>query len=155
MSFAGRPGNFWSVILHTGRTSGKEYTTPIIAARHGKGFVIPLPYGQKVDWFRNVLAAGGCTLIYEGQVYHATQPEVIPFEAGVGAFSGLAGRLLRNSETEAFVHLNQASLHPQGEELYQAFTAAHPVERGVWILAAAGFLLVGIGRLFRRRNKKG
>jgi deazaflavin-dependent oxidoreductase (nitroreductase family) len=86
LSFAGRPNSFWSVILHRGRKTGQAYTTPIVAVRQKDNFVIPLPYGRHVDWFRNVMAAGGCDLVYQGMVYHATEPEIIPVETGIEAF---------------------------------------------------------------------
>ena len=152
MSFAGRLRSFSSVILHVGRRSGKEYTTPIVAIRQEDRFLIPLPYGRHVDWFQNVMAAGDCTLIYKGRVYSASEPEIIPFEEGLGAFSGLAYILLRRSDTEYFLRLNKINDDPGGEARYQLFTSSHPLERGLWIFATIGFLAIGIGRLLRRRR---
>ncbi len=36
----------WAILGHTGRTSGKAYSTPIVALRTGEGFIIPLPFGD-------------------------------------------------------------------------------------------------------------
>src|ERR1051326_9185889 len=51
-----------AVIHHRGRRSGRAYTTPLAARKTKDGFVIPLTFGKQVDWFRNVQAAGGCTI---------------------------------------------------------------------------------------------
>ncbi|MEP7194131.1 MAG: nitroreductase family deazaflavin-dependent oxidoreductase [Actinomycetota bacterium] len=45
------------VLIHTGRSSGKTYRTPLDAHRLPDGYLfIPL-YGPRTDWVRNVLAA--------------------------------------------------------------------------------------------------
>lgn len=147
-----RPDSFWSVILHVGRRSGKVYSTPIVAARQNSTFVIPLPYGWHVDWFRNVMAAGGCDLIYRGRVYRASVPEIIPIEEGLVAFSGRVQALLRRSDTESLLRLNQFSETQDGETRYDSFTASYPLARGPWVLAALGFFAVGIWRLVARRK---
>ncbi len=70
---------FWyaSVVEHTGRKSGKRYSTPIVADRVGDHFLIPLPYGTQVDWVRNVMTARDATLISKGQTYRVSAPELI------------------------------------------------------------------------------
>jgi hypothetical protein len=45
-------------VEHTGRKSGRVYTTPLTSPRFGDGFLLPLPYGPQVDWCRNTVAAG-------------------------------------------------------------------------------------------------
>lgn len=67
-----------TAVHHTGRTSGKRYVTPVWAERVGQSFFIQLPYGTDVDWCRNVLAGGGCTLEHHGVRYHATAPTIVP-----------------------------------------------------------------------------
>lgn len=156
LSFAGRPNSFWSVILHTGRHSGKAYITPIVAVRQNGCFIIPLPYGRQVDWFKNVMAAGGCDLIYRGKVYRAMKLETIPIEAGVGAFPGWVQSRLRRMDTESLLRINQVGAAPDGEALYQSFTMTYPLSHGLWVIAAGGFFAVGMGRhIVRRRVSKG
>ena len=41
------------------------------------GFVIPLPYGTKSDWLKNIMAAGSATIVWEGDEYVVTRPEVV------------------------------------------------------------------------------
>lgn len=67
-----------TLVHHTGRRSGREYVTPVWGVRVGQTFLIHLPYGTTVDWCRNVLAAGRCTLDHEGVRYDAIAPLLIP-----------------------------------------------------------------------------
>ncbi|MCD0451434.1 nitroreductase family deazaflavin-dependent oxidoreductase [Actinocorallia sp. API 0066] len=48
----------WAIIVHRGRKSGRVYRTPVMAFRHGRHLIVALPYGDRVDWVRNLLAAG-------------------------------------------------------------------------------------------------
>jgi deazaflavin-dependent oxidoreductase (nitroreductase family) len=74
---AGRKNSSAAVIRHTGRKSGKQFSTPIGADPVQDGFIIPLGYGIRVDWLQNVLAAGRATVVAEGEVHPVTAPEVI------------------------------------------------------------------------------
>ena len=44
---------------HVGRRSGRVYHVPLNAFRSGDTVTFALTYGPKVDWLRNVRAAGG------------------------------------------------------------------------------------------------
>ncbi len=55
-----------ALVKHRGRTSGKEYRTPVLLKQVRGGFVLALTYGNKVDWYRNVVAAGGGTIRWHG-----------------------------------------------------------------------------------------
>src|SRR2546421_891560 len=46
-------------IHHVGRRSGKAYVTPTSAQIHGDVLLIPLTFGNRSDWSRNVRAAAG------------------------------------------------------------------------------------------------
>lgn len=75
---AGRKGTSATAVHHVGRKSGKAYVTPVWGERVGDRFLIQLPYGTGVDWCRNVLAAGGCTLERDGVRYDAVAPVIVP-----------------------------------------------------------------------------
>ena len=63
-------------IRHVGRKSGRPYVTPVRARLTGDTFIIPLTFGNASDWSRNVRAAGGCTIRYDGTDYRAVEPEL-------------------------------------------------------------------------------
>lgn len=77
LRLAGRKHWYAAAIRHTGRRSGKQYTTPVVAERVPGGFVIPLPYGTRVDWLQNVLAAGRATISVQGESHDVVQPAII------------------------------------------------------------------------------
>lgn len=77
LRLAGKRYWYASVISHTGRRSGKRYSTPIVADRVGDRLIIPLPYGTQVDWVRNVITAGSADVTSKGHTYHVVSPELI------------------------------------------------------------------------------
>jgi len=77
LRLAGRRYWYASVIEHTGRNSGRTYSTPIVADMVGENLFVPLPYGTDVDWLRNVLAAGRASIISKGLTYQVHSPEII------------------------------------------------------------------------------
>jgi len=93
----------FSIVRHVGRRSGKPYETPIIVSPIKDGFVIELTYGRNVDWYRNVMAAGRCTLIWHGKDYEIDRIEPLDTGTGRAAFplpQQLILRLLRRKHFE-------------------------------------------------------
>lgn len=76
----------FSLVRHVGRRSGRTYETPLILARTPAGFVAELTYGPNVDWYRNVMAAGGCTVIHHRTEYRITAIEPCETAAGRAAY---------------------------------------------------------------------
>ncbi len=85
----------FAIVRHVGRRSGKRYETPIIVAPVAGGFVIELTYGPDVEWHKNVLAAGGCTLVVHGQEYVINRIEPLNADIGRKAFPLPARLILR------------------------------------------------------------
>lgn len=81
LATAGGPGASAAVIRHVGRSSGRRYETPVGAMPVGDTFAIALPYGTRVDWLENVLAAGSATIVHEGVAYLVDRPEVVATDA--------------------------------------------------------------------------
>jgi deazaflavin-dependent oxidoreductase (nitroreductase family) len=77
LPLAGREHSPYAIIHHVGRRSGHTYATPVVAEPGPDSFVIALPYGTGVDWYRNILAAGRCTLTWNGQEYTLVEPELL------------------------------------------------------------------------------
>ena len=65
------------VLIHTGRSSGKTYRTPLDAHRLPDGYLfIPL-YGPRTDWVRNVLAAQAARLSMDGHEIDLQSPRLV------------------------------------------------------------------------------
>ncbi len=77
LNLAGGASSPYAVVRHVGRRSGRTYATPVRVRPTPEGFIIPLPYGSEVDWCRNVLAAGGCTISWHGHDYAVREPDVV------------------------------------------------------------------------------
>jgi deazaflavin-dependent oxidoreductase (nitroreductase family) len=75
LKFAGSAYSPISIIRHFGRRSGTTYETPVIVELLGDKFLFALPYGSKVDWYRNILAARRGTVIWHGKEYPVASPE--------------------------------------------------------------------------------
>lgn len=73
---------YYAILRHTGRTSGKAYSTPVVARPTADGFLIPLPFGDATQWARNLFAAGGGTLRYAGREHPIGEPQVVGREVG-------------------------------------------------------------------------
>jgi len=65
------------VLIHTGRSSGKTYRTPLDAHPLPDGYLfIPL-YGPRTDWVKNVLAAQAARLSIDGHEIELQSPRLV------------------------------------------------------------------------------
>ena len=64
-------------IHHVGRRTGKPYVTSVGASVQGAAVLIPLTFGNRSDWTRNVRAAGQCSVRLNGKVYQAVAPQFL------------------------------------------------------------------------------
>jgi deazaflavin-dependent oxidoreductase (nitroreductase family) len=94
-----------ALIYHVGRRSGKSYETPIFALLIDGGFILALTYGPNVDWYRNVLAAGYCTLRWHGKEYAIAKIEPVNTETGLARFGFPYSPILRLLGTQDFVRM--------------------------------------------------
>ena len=67
----------FAILTHLGRKSGRTYRTPINVFRRGDHYFIYLTYGSEVQWVKNVLANGSCTVETRGRVVDLIEPELI------------------------------------------------------------------------------
>ena len=77
MRTAGSPDAYAGIVRHRGRTSGREYATPVGIVPVEDGFLIALVYGQRTNWLRNVLATGSAEIVHEGRTFRVERPEVV------------------------------------------------------------------------------
>jgi deazaflavin-dependent oxidoreductase (nitroreductase family) len=78
MLFAGtRVFPLYGVLEHRGRRSGKVFHTPVVVRPTADGFIVPMPWGEGTDWYRNVRAAGEAVIRWKGRSYPVDRPEVL------------------------------------------------------------------------------
>ncbi len=104
---AGKEGAANSVISHVGRRSGRVYQTPVVAVAHDDSFLIALPYGERTDWLKNVLAKGSATLLTGGKTYQVDRPEVIPMAEATIYFRPREQRLHRQFHVGSALRLRR------------------------------------------------
>ena len=74
--FAGRLPGF-AMLTHRGRRSGRRYRTPVNVVHRGEHYLFFLTYGSDVQWVKNVLAAGSCSIETRGRLVELEHPELI------------------------------------------------------------------------------
>lgn len=106
-TFANSSRGPFAVLRHVGRRSGKSYETTIMVWPHSDGFVIALTYGDSVDWYRNVLAAGRCTVHWHGREFTLGKPEPIDARSALQAFPPFFKMVLSTHRTLQFVQMKK------------------------------------------------
>lgn len=92
---AGQPGATTSIVRYRGRRSGRLLETPVDIIRHGDDFFIALPYGQRTQWLRNVLAAGSAELITDGETIPVDRPDLLVMSTAAHHFPAFDQRAFR------------------------------------------------------------
>ena len=78
---------FYGVLEHRGRRSGRLYRTPVVVRPTRDGFVVPTPWGDRTDWYRNIRASGTCVVRWKGRDYRMADPELVERSAAEAAFA--------------------------------------------------------------------
>ncbi len=106
MTVAGREHWYAGVVRHTGRRSGKAYATPVVVEQVPDGVIIPLPYGTRVDWLRNVLHEGRATIKVHGRTLDTTEPAIITAEKAEPRLSPQHRRTLHRFKVDKYLELH-------------------------------------------------
>jgi len=106
-----------SVLKHVGRKSGREYVTFLAAYPLGDGFVLTLAYGPNVDWCRNIMATGKCTLTWKGQEYRLEKPELLPISEARAAYPLSTRLFIRVGGMKQCLWLHKQSAVPEQERV--------------------------------------
>jgi len=104
LPLAGKRWNpLFAVVEHRGRRTRRRYATPVAARRIADGFAVSLAFGAQVDWYRNLLAAGGGVIRWRAHAYRVTAPERIAATTGLAAFHPVQRLLLRIGGVDGYV----------------------------------------------------
>ena len=109
---AGRAGvPVIGLVRHRGRRSGVLYLAPVAIGTTEAVFLIPLTFGPRSDWCRNILASGECEVRLRGVEYLAHDAEVVddlrPRGEIVAAFNPVLRFLLAAQGIHQFLRLRK------------------------------------------------
>jgi len=94
----------YAIVHHRGRQSGREHTASVAIRATPDGFVIPVPFAG-AQWPRNVLAAGGCTIRWNGADHRAAEPRIVAWSEVRRHFNPLMRIIVRLLGIDTFLHL--------------------------------------------------
>lgn len=97
-----------TVLKHTGRRSGRVYATPVSGRPTATGFVVPLTFWEKTDWYRNSLAANGCVIQWKGIEYRLIDPQIVSPAAAIPAFNPVERLLLPRIGIKQYIQFRYA-----------------------------------------------
>ena len=102
---AGRAGvPLIGLVRHRGRRSGTLYLAPVAIGTTGSTFLIPLTFGPRSDWCRNIVASGECEVRVRGVEYHAEDAEVVDDRSVRSEIDAAFNRVLRFFLTAQGIH---------------------------------------------------
>ena len=107
----------FAVLKHTGRRSGRVYSTPVSARPTTTGFVVPLTFGEKVDWYRNLLAANGCVIEWKGVDYRLIDPRIVSPAEALPAYNRLERLALPIIGIKQYISLRYAQAGGEDVEI--------------------------------------
>jgi len=108
----GGPRSPYGIVHHLGRLSGRQHRTPVMVHRRGRWFIIPLPYGEDVNWCRNVLAAARCDIRWRGATHTALDPRLLGSEVVDQRLSRTMRTILALTGTRRYLMLRVAEPRP-------------------------------------------
>ncbi|UFU06480.1 nitroreductase family deazaflavin-dependent oxidoreductase [Ruania halotolerans] len=99
----------WPVLIHTGRSSGTTYRTPLDAFEVDGGYLFVLVYGSGADWVRNVRAAGTARLQIDGKEMGLGAPRLVDEDEAFRALPADASRPPRFLHITEFLRMDLVS----------------------------------------------
>lgn len=106
-AISGTERSAWGLLTHVGRRSGRTYQTSLGTHPYGAGFLLPLGYGTHTDWYRNIVSAGTCTLVWKGRTYQLERPELVSGPEVMRSWPRHERILLQLAGIHEFVWLHQ------------------------------------------------
>ena len=88
----------------------------MILARVPQGFVAELTYGTGVNWYRNIVAAGGCVVVSGGTEYRVDRIGPCDPATGIRAYGNPAALVLRFLRRHEFRLLHVGVAEREGVE---------------------------------------
>ena len=112
LTAGGRRPACFALVRHVGRRSGRVYATPVWVIRTRDGFLVPLTYGTRADWCRNVLAAGAATVEHRGIAVAVHRPSVVDAAAVVPRLPPVQRAVMHVVGMQTFLLLRRVAARP-------------------------------------------
>jgi deazaflavin-dependent oxidoreductase (nitroreductase family) len=95
-----------AIVLHRGRTTGRDFATPVLAFRTPDGLVVGVLYGTVSDWVRNLQASGGGQVKRRGTTCSYGQPRLVSRNDGLQLVPGFLRGPFRALGVQNFIRLS-------------------------------------------------
>jgi len=106
----------FGLLLYRGRTSGREYQTPMNVFRRGEEYVFALTYGSDVQWVKNIMAAGECRLVTRGRTLRLIGPRLF-HDPGRSLMPALVRPFLGFMRVTEFMRIRISTVSPDPPDL--------------------------------------
>lgn len=138
LRLAGRRGVPYGVVRHVDRETGRTHDTPVPMSTSSGAFVVPLLEGTEPDWYRDVRAAGSCTVAWQGSAYIGGSPRLVSPSVGRAAFPGPLHRLLARNGVEEYLWVERGPELPGAYRDVAVRYPSRPIVAGLaWVALVA------------------
>jgi len=115
----------FGLLLYRGRTSGREYETPMNVFRRGEEYVFALTYGSDVQWVKNIMAAGECRLVTRGRTLRLIGPRLF-HDPGRSLMPELVRPFLGFMRVTEFMRIRISTVSPDARDAGTAMSGRPP-----------------------------
>ena len=81
-----------------------------MAVEHHDCLLIAIPYGERTDWMKNVIASGQATVVAHGRTYEVDQPLVIPMAEATRYFGPKEQKLHRRFAVDTCLRVHRMAI---------------------------------------------
>jgi deazaflavin-dependent oxidoreductase (nitroreductase family) len=96
-----------AVVHHVGRTTGRQYESPVMAFQTERGWIVSLAYGSDVQWARNLDRAGSGALTRAGHTHQVSGVRAIRWKDAAPSLPAWARGVLRSASVDDFLFLTR------------------------------------------------
>jgi deazaflavin-dependent oxidoreductase (nitroreductase family) len=106
----------FATVVHRGRRSGGEYRTTIMGWVEGGALTVALTYGPEVDWLKNLQAANGGEVLWNGRELTVGRPVIVDPEVALARIPNPVAPILRRLHLEDFAEIPVHDSRPQAPD---------------------------------------
>lgn len=104
---AGKVPGMLVMVSHEGRWSGRQFRAPVAAQVNDAKVIIPLTYGDRADWVKNVLHSGRALIRHNGEMIRAVHPRIVGADQAIPEFPWPLQLIMRRIGMKSFMILDR------------------------------------------------